>query len=321
MMQAMQEAEIGDDVYGEDPTVNRLQSKVARISGHEDALFFPSGTQSNLVALLTHCNRADEYIVAQTAHTYKYEGGGAAALGGIQPQPMERNPDGTLDPERIQSLIKEDDFHFAKTRLIALENTTTDGMAISAPYCQEMRHLCDRNGLALHMDGARIFNAAAELKVDVMELTRHFDSVSICLSKGLGAPIGSVLTGSHEFIDNARRWRKVVGGGMRQAGITAAAGIYALDHNVSRLSEDHANAEYLATGLSGFDDLSIEFGRARTNMVFFRLQNGNHDEFASYAESRGVLFTGRDPIRLVTHKDVTRSDIDLALERLSGYFA
>ena len=321
MMQAMQDVEMGDDVYGEDPTVNRLQSKVARISGHEDALFFPSGTQSNLVALLTHCNRADEYIVAQTAHTYKYEGGGAAALGGIQPQPMERNPDGTLDPERIQNLIKEDDFHFARTRLVALENTTGDGMAVSASYCQEIRRLCDRNGLALHLDGARIFNAAIELKVDVVELTRHFDSVSICLSKGLGAPIGSVLAGSHEFIDNARRWRKVVGGGMRQAGIIAAAGIYALDHNVSRLSEDHANAEYLATRLSEFSDLSIEFGGARTNMVFFRLKNGNHDEFASYAESKGVLFTGRNPVRLVTHKDLAKSDIDLALERLGGYFA
>ncbi len=320
MMQAMQDAKMGDDVYGEDPTVNQLQLKVARITGHEDALFFPSGTQSNLVALLTHCKRADEYIVAQTAHTYKYEGGGAAALGGIQPQPMERNSDGTLDLEHIEKLIKADDFHFAKTRLVALENTTTDGMAISASYCQKVRQLCDRNRLALHLDGARVFNAAAKLNVDVMELTKHFDSVSVCLSKGLGAPVGSVLSGSHEFVSSARRWRKVVGGGMRQAGIIAAAGIYALDHNVSRLSEDHSNAEYLANRLSEFDDISIEFGGACTNMVFLRLKSTNHDEFASFAESKGVLFTGRNPIRMVTHKDLAKSDIDLAVERLGAYF-
>ncbi len=321
MMQAMQQARVGDDVYGEDPTVVELQSKVAQLSGQQDALFFPSGTQSNLVALLTHCNRGDEYIVAQTAHTYMYEGGGAAALGGIQPQPMERNPDGTLDLERIMKLIKADDFHFAKTKLIALENTTTDGMAISASYCQEVRQLCDHQGLLLHLDGARVFNAAAKLNVDVQELTQHFDSVSICLSKGLGAPIGSVLAGSHDFIARARRWRKVVGGGMRQVGIVAAAGIYALNHNVSRLDEDHANAEYLANRLSTIDEIMIDFGGACTNMVFFRLKNGDHDEFAKYAKSKGVLFTGRNPIRFVTHKDLSQSDIDIAVDRLSDYFA
>ena len=320
MLQAMHDTEVGDDVYGEDPTVNALQSKVAKITGQESALFFPSGTQSNLVALLTHCNRADEYIVAQTAHTYKYEGGGAAALGGIQPQPMERNPDGTLDLERIQSLIKSDDFHFAKTRLVALENTTTDGMAIPKSYCEEVRRICDQNGLALHLDGARVFNAATAQQVEVMDLTEQFDSVSICLSKGLGAPVGSVLAGSHDFIQQARRWRKVVGGGMRQAGIIAAAGIYALECNVSRLSEDHANAEYLARKLSDFDDIAIEFGGACTNMVFIRLKSARHDEFIDFAQRMGVLFTGRKSIRLVTHKDLAKSDIDLAIDRLGNFF-
>ncbi|MXZ80348.1 MAG: low-specificity L-threonine aldolase [Gammaproteobacteria bacterium] len=321
MTEAMRRAKLGDDVYGEDPTVNALQAKVADITGHQEALYFPSGTQSNLVALLTHCQRADEYIVAQNAHTYKYEGGGAAALGGIQPQPIERNPDGTLDLDRVEVAIKADDFHFAKTRLLALENTTTEGMAVSAEYCAEARRLCLRHGLALHLDGARVFNAATALGIDVADMTAQFDSVSVCLSKGLGAPVGSVLCGSREFILEARRWRKVVGGGMRQAGVVAAAGIYALDNNVSRLGEDHANAEYLARRLAEIGDIDIDSGGARTNMVFFRLRSGRDDEFADFAQANGVLFGGRNPFRMVTHRDLSRPDIDQAIDRLRGFFA
>ena len=320
MKQAMMEAELGDDVFGDDPTVIALQERTARMTGHEAGLFFPSGTQSNLVALLSHCQRGDEYIVAQHAHTYKYEGGGAAVLGSIQPQPIEREEDGTLDLNRVESAIKADDFHFARTRLLSLENTTTAGGTISLEYIQDAAQLCRRHGLGLHLDGARLFNAAAALGVEAEQISGPFDSVSVCLSKGLGAPVGSVLCGSKRLIDRALRWRKMVGGGMRQSGILAAAGLYALENNVMRLKEDHDLADYLCSRLAGLGDVEIVYGGARTNMVFFNAPGRDQGEFENYGRKVGVLFAGRGPARMVTHKDVSRELVDVAMDRLSGFF-
>lgn len=321
MKEAMLRAEVGDDVYGEDPTIIELQNRMAEITGHESALFFPSGTQSNLVALLSHCQRGDEYIVGQIAHTYRYEGGGAAALGGIQPQPLERSPEGIIELTRIEKAIKAEDIHFAKTRLLALENTTTEGMAVPLDYFRQARQLCNRNNLAMHLDGARVFNAATALAVGVAEITSLFDTVSICLSKGLGAPVGSVLSGSAGFIEIARRWRKTVGGGMRQSGILAAAGLFALKNNVNRLGEDHALADYLYAQLSRIDGIELTTGQASTNMVFFNLRDGNDEAFYEFAKQQNVLFGGRQPIRMVTHKDLAREHIDIAVSRLSGFFS
>jgi len=251
MRRAMAAAEVGDDVYGDDPTVNRLEATAAERLGFEAALFTCSGTQANLVSIMTHCARGEEYIVGQQAHTYKYEGGGAAVLGSIQPQPLDFEADGTLDLERVARAIKPADFHFARTRLLCLENTQ-GGKVLPLDYLKRAGEFARARKLRLHLDGARIFNAAVQLGMDVRELTAPFDSVSVCLSKGLGAPVGSMVCGGREFIGEARRWRKVCGGGMRQAGILAAAGLYALDHHVDRLADDHHNAGLLARGLRKF---------------------------------------------------------------------
>src|SRR5690606_34452772 len=245
MRAAMAAAEVGDDVYGEDPTVNRLEALAAEMLGKEAAIFVCSDTQSNLLALRSRGARGDEYIVGQQGHTYKYEGGGAAVLGSIQPQPLDYEPDGTLDLAKVEGAIKPDDPHFAVTRLLCLENTQA-GKPLPLNYLQRARDFTRSRNLGLHLDGARIFNAAVHLGVPVTEISRHFDSVSVCLSKGLGAPVGSVLCGSKELVARARRWRKVVGGGMRQAGLLAAAGIHALQNNVERLAQDHENAAALA---------------------------------------------------------------------------
>ncbi len=320
MKQAMLTAELGDDVYGDDPTVTSLQDHIAKMTGLESALFFPSGTQSNLVALLSHCQRGDEYIAAQNAHTYKFEGGGAAVLGGIQPQPVDRQPDGILDLERVESVIKADDIHFAKTRVLALENTTTEGKAIPIDHIVQAAELCRGHNMKLHLDGARVFNAAVALGVDVLDITRHFDSVSICLSKGLGAPVGSLLCGSAEIIEEARRWRKTVGGGMRQSGMLAAAGLFALENNVNRLRDDHILAAYLAEQLNQFEDIELVDGQANTNILFLNLASNKYDEFLDFGKQVGVLFGGRKPARMVTHKDLTKQHIDLAIHRLSEFF-
>ena len=320
MKQAMYDARLGDDVYGGDPTTIELQNRVAEITGHQAAIFFPSGTQSNLVALLTHCQRGDEYIVGQTAHTYKFEGGGAAALGGIQPQPLERSPEGVIDLQKIESAIKVEDIHFAKTRLLALENTTTEGMSVPLEYFHQARALCNRYNLKMHLDGARVFNAAVALGVDVREITHPFDTVSICLSKGLGAPVGSVLCGSAAFIEAAKRWRKTVGGGMRQCGMLAAAGLFALENNVDRLVDDHSLASYLYDKLNALDGIQMATDKASTNIVFFNLKNGDYANFQEFGKNQNVLFGGRQPIRMVTHKDVTRHDIEVAVNHLSGFF-
>ena len=321
MRLAMLRAEVGDDVYGEDPTTTALQDRIAEITGHESALFFPSGTQSNLVALLSHCQRGDEYIVGQTAHTYKYEGGGAAVLGGIQPQPLERTSAGIIDLNRVEDAIKADDIHFAKTRLLALENTTTTGVAVPLDYFRQARQLCDRKDIAMHLDGARVFNAATALGVNVSEITSLFDTVSICLSKGLGTPVGSVLAGSARLIEIALRWRKTVGGGMRQSGILAAAGLFALEHNVNRLAEDHQLATHLHTQLDQIDGIELITEQANTNMVFFNMKDGNYDGFYEFARQQNVLFGDRHPIRMVTHKDLSKELVDTAISRLSGFFS
>jgi threonine aldolase len=235
MREAMARAEVGDDVFGDDPTVNALQQRIATMLGFEAALFVPSGTQSNLVAIMSHCQRGDEYIVGQMAHTYRWEGGGAAVLGSVQPQPLAHQGDGTLALADIEAAIKPDDAHFARSRLLCLENTL-GGRALPLAYMRDATALACRRGLAAHLDGARLFNAATALHVSAREIAQHFDSVSVCFSKGLGAPVGSALCGSREFIARAHRWRKMAGGGMRQAGVLAAAALHALEHHVERLA-------------------------------------------------------------------------------------
>lgn len=263
MRAAMAAAEVGDDVYGEDPTVNRLQAVCAERLGFEAGLFLASGTQSNLAALLAHCRRGDEYIAGQEAHAYRFEGGGGAVLGGIQPHPLPFQTDGTLSLRDVAAAINPDDAHFARTRLVCLENTQA-GKAVGAPYFRAARALADRHGLHLHLDGARLFNAAVALAAAPTDLAGPCHTVSVCLSKGLGAPAGSVLCGGRELVAAARRWRKVLGGGMRQAGVLAAAGLYALEHNIPRLAEDHDRAARLAAGLCALGVPATQ----HTNMVF-----------------------------------------------------
>ncbi len=312
MREAMAAAEVGDDVYGEDPTINALEAKAAEVLGKEAALFVTSGTQSNFVALLTHCTRGDEYIVGQTAHTYRYEGGGGAVLGGIQPQPLPVQADGTLDLRDVEEAIKPIDPHFARTRLLCIENTQ-NGQPIGPEYFGEARRLVDRYELHLHLDGARLFNAAVALGVDAQDIAQHCDSVSICLSKGLGAPMGSVLVGNAEFIDGARRWRKVVGGGMRQAGIVAAGGLYALENNVARLAEDHARAATIAAALN---DKFQGVVKQHTNMVFLEMPDTELKPFLDHI--RGFDINVRGP-RWVVHLDITDVDVATIVEAVKAY--
>jgi threonine aldolase len=308
MRAAMAAAPVGDDVYGEDPTVNRLQERAAELLGTEAALFVPSGTQSNLLAIMAHCDRGDEYIAGQSAHCYRFEGGGAAVLGSVQPQPLEFEPDGTLDLAQVAALVKPDDPHFARTRLLCLENTQ-GGKVLPLAYLARARQFTREQRLMLHLDGARLANAAVRLGVPLREISQHFDSVSLCLSKGLGAPVGSVLAGDRELIATARRWRKVLGGGMRQAGILAAAGLLALEEGGERLAEDHANARRLATGLAEMG-LPVDPAAVQTNMVFVPLPPTTATELAAFLRERGILVAGREALRLVTHRDVTAPDID-----------
>jgi len=314
MRQAMLAAELGDDVYGEDPTVTRLEQRLAGDLGLEAGLFVPSGTMSNLLGLLAHCERGDEYLVGQQAHTYKYEGGGTAVLGSIQPQPIEMAADGSLDLDLVRSYIKADDFHFARTRLLALENTM-HGKVLPLAYLAAARAFTREHGLALHLDGARLYNAAVKLGVPVREISQHFDSVSVCLSKGLGAPVGSVLCGEAALIAKARRWRKVVGGGMRQAGILAAAGLHVLDHQVERLAEDHAHAAQLGTALA---ELGYQVEPVQTNMVYLALGDEAPALHAFLAE-RGIRISPAARLRLVTHLDVSAADIETVIAAFSAY--
>ncbi|MEO8780002.1 MAG: low-specificity L-threonine aldolase [Rhodanobacter sp.] len=320
MREAMLCAEVGDDVYGEDPTVNALQQRLADELEFEAGLFVPSGTQSNLLALLAHCERGDEYLVGMEAHTYKYEGGGGAVLGSIQPQPIVQADDGSLPLERIEAAIKPLDPHFARTRLLALENTW-HGRSLPLDYLGAAHDLARKHGLALHLDGARLFNAAVACGVPAREITRHFDTVSICLSKGLGAPVGSVLVGSQTLIDKARRWRKVCGGGWRQAGILAAAGLYALDHHVSRLARDHQRAAYLAGRLREITGLDL-LGQY-TNMVFIDVPTARLRELDAHLREAGIRISiGYLPtLRLVTHLDIDDDGIERTVAAFRGFFA
>jgi threonine aldolase len=318
MRAAMADAEVGDDVFGDDPTVDRLQAAVAERVGKQAGLFVPSGTQSNLIALMTHCGRGDEYLVGADAHTYRYEAGGAAVLGSIQPQPVGVRSDGMVELSEAEAAIKPDDPHFATTRLLCLENTN-NGRAYGVEPIRAARELADRRGLALHLDGARLFNAAVALGVDAAELAAPVDTVSICLSKGLGAPIGSVLCGPAELIARARRHRKILGGGMRQAGVVAAAGLVALAEHVDRLAQDHANAAALAKGLAGLDWLDVE--PARTNMVFATIIAGDPEGLVGHLERHGVRTLAGPRLRLVTHLDVTADDVAAACEAFASYRA
>lgn len=301
MREAMSTAVVGDDVWGDDPTVTELEEKAAALLRKEAALYVPSGTQSNLCALLSHCGRGEEVIVGQNAHIYKYEAGGGAVLGSIQPQPIEMEADGTLDLDLVRSNIKADDPHFPRTKLLALENTH-DGKVLPMAYLGEARELADEAGLSMHLDGARIWNAAAALDVDVSEIAAPFDSISVCLSKGLGAPMGSLLVGSAALVDRAVRWRKMLGGGLRQAGIVAAAGIYALDNHRERMVDDHHMASAISAALAdveGVDVLGVQ-----TNMVFLSFANYQGDAGAAFQAAGILTAVHAGPSRMVTHLDL-----------------
>ncbi len=314
MRKAMATAEVGDDVYGEDPTIIRLQSLAAEMAGMEAALYVPTGTQSNLLALFAHCERGEEYIVGQHAHTYRYEGGGASILGSIQAQPVDFESDGTLDLEKVESYIKPDDPHFVKTKLLCLENTQA-GKVLPLEYLAQARQFVDKHGLGLHLDGARVFNAVVKQQTTLANIAQYFDSVSICLSKGLSAPVGSVLCGSRALIDKALRWRKVLGGGMRQAGIIAAAGIIALEGMVERLAEDHENAQRLAIGLKDIEGFSVDLTTVQTNTVFIDFDLKKKETIVSLLAEQGIKVGFlAEQMRLVLHKDVSKQDVEQVIQ-------
>jgi threonine aldolase len=327
MRRAMASAEVGDDVYGEDPTVNQLQELASELTGHEAGLFVPSGTMGNLASILAHCNRGDEIIVGDRAHIFLFEAAGAAALGGINIRTAPNLPNGKLSPEQLAVSIRPEDVHQPITRLVALENTHNrcDGISMDAGYTQEIADFAVNNGLAFHIDGARIFNAAVDLMVEVADLTRMADSVTFCLSKGLSAPAGSVICGSREFIKKAHRIRKQLGGSMRQAGVLAAAGIVALTSMVTRLEEDHHNAKLLASGLSEIEQVVIDTENQHTNMVYFFLKpevGRTLDQLRRELHQRGLLVSGgSDRIRMVTHYGLRTEDVRTAIRIIKDSFS
>lgn len=328
MRAAMFAAPLGDDVFADDPSVNALQDKIAALLGFEAALFMPTGTQSNLCGILAHCQRGDEYIVGQFAHTYRWEGGGAAVLGSVQPQPLTHQGDGTLALADIEAAIKPDDAHFARTRLLTLENTW-GGKLLPLAYVQAATALAQSRGLGRHLDGARLFNAAvaqsaqrgSDPYAEAREIAQCFDSVSVCFSKGLGAPVGSALCGSKALIARAHRIRKMAGGGMRQAGLLAAGASHALDHHVMRLAQDHALAQTLADGLAGIEGLVVE--PPQTNIVFVDLEGAARARSAQlldHLKSQGVLATGLYRLRMVTHLDVDADGVAHAVAAVRSFF-
>ncbi len=312
MRDAIAHAEVGDDVHGDDPTVIALESYSAERLGKQAALFCSSGTQANLIAVLCHCQRGDEYIAGQKSHTYHDEAGGAAVLGAVQPQPLDTTDHGVIPLDALQAAIKRHDFHYARTRLVCLENTFS-GACLPEGYAAEVRTICDANALLMHLDGARLFNAAIRTGQSVATLAAPFETVSFCLSKGLGAPVGSMLCGSEELIRDARRWRKMLGGGTRQAGMMAAAGLYALENNVDRLADDHANARRLSDGLMGLPGVVIH-NEVETNMVFLDVSPPAYERLFAVAQERDILLFDERPMRLVTHMDVDADDIDRVIE-------
>ncbi len=323
MRRAMAEAEVGDDVFGEDPTVNRLEEMAADRLGKEAALFVASGTMGGMVSNLAHCGRGDEMIIGDAAHTFLFEQGGSAALGGIHPRPVPNQPDGKLALEDIDAAVRSDNVHFPRTRLIILENTHNlcNGFPLDTHYMQAVGEIARRHNLKIHVDGARFFNAAVALDVDPKDLAAEADSVSFCLSKGLGAPVGSVVCGTQDFINEARRARKVLGGGMRQAGVIAAAGIVALNEMVDRLAEDHANAKKLSMGLAEIPGISINPDDIQTNIIFFEItrEDMKPEEFVQKIDAEGIrmLPVGPGKVRAVTHYHITTEDIDQALSVIS----
>ena len=355
MRAAMHAAPLGDDVFGDDPSVNALQEKIAAMLGFEAALFVPTGTQSNLCAILSHCQRGDEYIVGQMAHCYRWEGGGAAVFGSVQPQPLSHQPDGTLALDEIEAAIKPDDAHFARTRLLALENTL-GGKLLPFDYVQQATALAQSKGINRHLDGARLFNAAVaqaqgtvraepveafasgergrststssvrtkfrdDVLAEAKRIAACFDSVSVCFSKGLGAPVGSALCGSKAFIARAHRIRKMAGGGMRQGGMLAAAALHALDHHIDRLADDHALARRLAAGLAGIDGLRVE--APQTNILFVDLTGVAKDRsqaLLKHLADHGIQATGLYRLRFVTHLDVDAEGVDRAVAAMRGFF-
>jgi threonine aldolase len=326
MREAIASAELGDDVFGEDPTTNKLEQIAADMMGKEAALLVPSGTMGNLVSVLTHCGRGDEAILGDQSHTFYYEAGGISALGGVHPRTIPNQPDGTLTLEDITAAIRADNVHFPRTKLICLENTQNrcKGAVLSPAYIDSVVALAAEHKIAVHIDGARIFNAAVALGVDVKDLTHGVDSVTFCLSKGLAAPVGSVVCGSNDFIAEARRARKVTGGGMRQCGIIAAAGIVALQTMVDRLAEDHANARKLAKGIAQIDGLTIDADAVATNMVYFQLTTDRltSGDLVTRAETHGVKFLALgDIFRMVTHYGIERADIDRTVDVLADAMA
>ncbi|MCP8883837.1 low-specificity L-threonine aldolase [Devosia sp. XJ19-1] len=318
MRAAMAEAEVGDDVFGDDPSVNRLEQRMAAMLDKQAALFVPSGTMSNLLALMSHCGRGDEFIAGQKAHLYVNEAGGAAVLGSIQPQPIAHQPDGTMALGDIEDAIKPDDNHYARTRVIALENTF-GGRVLPMGYMQAVAGIAQRHGLGLHLDGARAFNASVALGMDIADFVTPFDTVSICLSKGLGAPVGSVLVGRADLIEKARRNRKMLGGGLRQSGILAAAGLYALEHHVARLADDHRRARQLAEGLARHAALKVDM--PDTNILWVNADADIAERFDTYLADNGIAVIGRyGQQRWVTHLDVDDEDVAGALDVVNRFF-
>ena len=328
MRTAMMAAPLGDDVFADDPTVNALQARIANMLGFEAALFVPTGTQSNLCGIMAHCERGDEFIVGQLAHCYRWEGGGAAVLGSVQPQPLHNQSDGSLDLQAIEDAIKPDDAHFAKSRLLCLENTL-GGKLLPFEYVQSATQLAQDKGLYRHLDGARLFNAAVaqagqtgnSAQQEARRMAQCFDSVSVCFSKGLGAPVGSALCGSREFIGRAHRVRKMLGGGMRQSGVLAAAALHALDHHIERLADDHALATRLAQGLQGIEGLAVE--APQTNIVFVDLLGAARQQSAAlmaHLQDQGVRATGLYRLRFVTHLDVDAAGVEKAIASIRAFF-
>ncbi|MGK4473408.1 low-specificity L-threonine aldolase [Aeromonas molluscorum] len=318
MRQVMLHAQVGDDVYGEDPGVNALEEYAASRLGKEAALFVPSGTMSNLLGVLSHCQRGEEALLGNGAHIYRYEAMGSAVLGSVALNSVPMQADGTLAFSDLKQAIKPDDPHFAQARLLCLENTH-NGKVLPLNYLHQARNFVDEHGLKLHLDGARVANAAVASGVSLAELAAPFDSVSLCLSKGLGAPVGSVLVGDGAFIQRARRLRKMVGGGMRQAGFLAAAGQFALEHQFERLADDHRRARRLAEGLAALPGIALDLGQVQTNMLFLQLTQGESSTLLAFMKERGILFSGYGEMRLVTHLQITDDDVAEVIDAFSEY--
>jgi threonine aldolase len=315
MRKVMATAKVGDDEYREDPSVIALEQLAAEKLGTEAALFTSSGTQSNLIAILTHCQRGDEYILGNESHIFKREGGGPSVLGGIQPMPLEFCSDGTMKLDEIENAVKQMETHLLRTRLLCLENTET-GKPVPIDFQSNAQKLAKKHGFKTHLDGARLFNAAVKMEIPVINISKFYDSIAICLSKGLGAPVGSVLCSTREFIQKARRWRKILGGGMRQAGIIAAAGVYALENNIERLAEDHYNAEILTEGLQQIEEINIGEYSAQTNMVFLSMDHMLSLNIKKDLIQQGIKLNIGGRMRMVTHLNISRKDVLKVIESL-----